>query len=683
MRSRYKQPEATQNNMLFNSRIRNIIRRQTWVTLFLLTATNLWSIQEKGEALSELSISQLEDRLEAINSELDGLSRYSLRSGIGAIGFRTPAQSTVDAKDWVEIDLGQETPIDEVVLVPTIWRDANKGFQADGFPRKFKILAGSEGNSEGVVIFDSDLLDSPQPGIAPLCIPTPGASGSWIRLEANELSQRAFDSKYVLHLAEFIVFHGEENIALNRPVTTGSKSIEGARAWNKRFLVDGFTPYLMDSSSGTKSLAYVSTIGSLPTLILDLGAEYKLSRIHLHSVEQGDTVPQAYSGDLGIPSQLKIEGALLPDFSDAQLLLEYKQESINDIGPMIIRRFPEKTCRYVRLVPQKASLPFDLPRDKFRLGFAEIELYSGGDNVALGVQVKTDSNNSLTTYNRSLKTLTDGNNLYGEILPTRKWLNELSRRHILETEKPIIANELSIRYARQKTILNRTTWLAVGLAVAIAFVILFDRNLRMRQATRIRQRFAADLHDELGANLHSIGLLCDLAKESVDSRDELIELLDRTRIFTERSGMAARYCTNMLEAKGLCEDLVEEMKRTSRRLLADLKYDLQFEGEAILKELSPRKRIDLFFFYKESLTNIIRHSGATEVVTHIVAKENTIHLSITDNGHGIADTSEDSVPPSLKRRARLLRATVSIEHPPEGGTRIALVLNKKRFRIFK
>gem|GEM_PF-5855643 len=80
---------------------------------------------------------------------------------------------------------------------------------------------------------------------------------------------------------------------------------------------------------------------------------------------------------------------------------------------------------------------------------------------------------------------------------------------------------------------------------------------------RIKERFAADLHDELGANLHTIGLFSDLSKELMHSPEKLSKLLDRIRNFTERSGTAARYCTNMLEAKGICEDLVEEMNRSS------------------------------------------------------------------------------------------------------------------------
>lgn len=585
--------------------------------------------------------------------------------------------------EWIEIDLGAATAIDEIVLVPTIRRDTNGGFKDDAFPKGFKIYAGGQEDSKGTLIADSETEKIPHPGIAPLHIKTTGVSGSWIRIEATELGQRAFDGLYVFQLAEVLVFNGQENVALKRPVKASSDSKDFAEAWSLDFVVDGFLPYLMNSASGHKSVAYVSPLGTLPTLTLDLEREYPINRIHFHAVDQGDTVPQAYAGDLGIPTRLKVEGALSSDFSDAHILLDYKRGDINDTGPIIVRSFPTRKSRYIRLTPDAQNISNEAKSFKFRLGFAEIELFSNGENVALNKKIDAFSSVQVNNRIRSLKALTDGNNFFGRILPTRDWLVELSRRHILEAERPLIVDELNQRYGRQQKILERTSWLAIALAVGIAFVILFNRSLRMRQVNRMRQRFAADLHDELGANLHAIGVLSDLAIESVDSRDELIELLERTRVFTERSGMAARYCTNMLEATGICEDLVDEIERTNRRLLADLVHSTDIEGADALTDLSPRRRIDLFFFYKESLTNIIRHSGATRVDTKLRATKRTIHLTITDNGTGIPNTPDIDVPPSLKRRARLLRANVSIERPEDGGTKIILNVKRRRFRIFK
>jgi signal transduction histidine kinase len=302
--------------------------------------------------------------------------------------------------------------------------------------------------------------------------------------------------------------------------------------------------------------------------------------------------------------------------------------------------------------------------------------------VAQGKRAKSSLDPRQTT--RPVAALTDGNNYFGGILPIRIWMQQLHQRHELESVRPVIAAELSHRYAQQKTNLRRMSWLAALLAAGILLTLLAARHMRKREAVRMREQLAADLHDELGADLHTIGLLSDLAKESIDSREELVDLLDQVRVFSERSGNAARHCTNMLEARGLCEDLVEEMNRTSARLLADLEHHSDYEGEEALKKLTPRRRIDIFFFYKECLTNILRHSGATKISTHLKVTGDLIQLTVSDNGRGLpSGPGARFTPPSLKRRARILGATVVVEQPEGGGTSLCLKVKLRKFSLFQ
>jgi signal transduction histidine kinase len=630
--------------------------------------------------LSKPTLSQLEQHAEAIDSELDQLAHYSLRSGVGAIGYRSDAYLEAEHTVWIEIQLEAPTAIDQIVLVPSIWRDNKAGFEADGFPLEFEVIAGTEEDSEGTVLASFDAHSKILPRIAPLLIPCETVA-SWVRVEASVLSPRQFDGKYNLELSEIMIFNGATNVALHRPVTTSSSitKIRGAR--KKAYLVDGFTPFLMDAGRGEGTVAFlgITSVDSQPSITIDLEDSYPLDRIQLHAIDFNDTIPQATPAGYGLPERLHIEGAQEADFSDARTLTEYHRKSIYDVGPILAQGFPVTECRYVRIT---ALEPYvfeedNQEQDQARMGFAEVEIFSGDNNVADG---KTATTHQLYGKGRSLSTLTDGNNLYGQILPIRQWLEELARRHDLENERPIVASELNRRYAHQKTMLQNFIWLTVLLVVGIGFIILIERTRRIRQISRIKERFAADLHDELGANLHTIGLLSDLSKELIHSPDKLSKLLDRIRIFTQRSGTAARYCTNMLEAKGICEDLVDEMNRSSRRLLSDLDYDIEFSGEALLEDLKPRVRIDIFLFFKECLINVLRHSGATKVSIRLVATPKDICLTITDNGHGIG-TGKDQVPASSRRRARLLRARVTAEHPKQGGTRISLTVKPRKFRI--
>ncbi len=627
---------------------------------------------------AELSLAALEQRLLEIDGELVRLANYNLGGGVGPIGFRSRGYKTAEQDVWIEIDLGDAVPLDQVLLVPAIRRDGVNGFQADGFPQAFRVRAGAGGDRTGRIVAEFTARDGLLPRIAPLVIPSHGMSASWIRIEATVLSQREFDAKFVFQFSEILAFSGEENVALHRPVKCpGNHERSSAPGWRDSSVVDGFVPYLMAAATGQKSVAFLTSadLGDQPALTIDLGASYPLSRIHLHAVDQSDTVPQASAGDIGIPRVLRVEGANTPDFADARVLLRLQYDTIYDVGPILMQTFSVADCRYVRLVAVKLANDPLYWSGSLRLGFAEIELFAQGRNVALNRPVTA----SFKTEDplRPLSCLTDGRNFYGTILSTRTWLNQLALRHELERERPLISAELNQRYVRQKANVTRLAGLATVLAFGVVVIVLVNRIRQQRAIEQTRKRIAADLHDELGADLHAIGLLSDLAQAALPAPERLGDLLQRMRALTERTGKAARHCTNMLEAKNLYGDLVHDMRHASNRILADLEHEIEFEDEARLRQLSPRKRIDLLLFYQESLINIIRHSGATRVRTRLSAADGEIMLTVTDNGRGL----NGQVPASLRRRARLMGAEVEAGPSAPNGARIVLRLKRRWFGI--
>lgn len=613
------------------------------------------------------SISDLEARKEAISLELSGLAYPSLRGGVGAIGFHSRPFLQDDEPLWVEIDLGSERLIDEIVLVPVLWRDMEAGFRANAFPAAFRVRVGTLEDQEGVVVAEYEAED-PLKSIYPLVLPIEETRASWVRLEVIRMSKRVHDERYVFQLAEIMVFSGLQNVALRRPVAFSfQRPRDPSGAWASRFLVDGSVPYLMDTASGHQSLGYLSGFGESPDIYIDLGAAYPITEIRLHAVHQSNHVPQAYFGDLGIPRHMRIEGANQADFSDAIVLLDYRVKRISDTGPIMMWNLPEPNCRFVRLVTVEKNVSFGVSERLSRIGFSEIELISSGQNAALGKKTWVDS--SLEAY-RSPEQLTDGLNAYGAILPTRRWMEELALRNDLELELKHLEAALNLKYMRQKVILSWMRWIVALAVVGSGFVILYSRMQAIRKEAMIRERIAANLHDELGANLHSIGILSDLARESITTPEPLDDILQKIRGLTERTGAAARYCSNMLGAKGICDDLVDDIKREARRLLVDIPYELTLEDEQTLNDLKRRKRIDLYLFFKESLVNVVRHAKATSVQIRFSGNKKEVALMVADNGCGFTG----DLPRSLRRRARLMRARASVEHPEAGGTVIHLKL---------
>ena len=628
--------------------------------------TNLSGLQD---AVDKLSLSALEKRADNIRSELARLAHLTPRGGIGNIGYRSQEFETADHREWVQVDLAQKTTIDEIILVPCLVRTPLGGYEADGFPQRFEIW-----DQDGNKLAETSLHAGDQSRTAPVAIPLHGKSASQVRVVATRLSTRTFDRKYVLKLSEILVFSGERNVALRRPVSSSREIFESAHVFDPSFLTDGAMPYLMNSAQGKPSVAYLSPHSpdtSKPlNFTIDLEQSAPISGIHLHIVETSGNVPQGAPDGVGVPSHLLIEGANRADFSDARTLIEAKYTSLIDIAPILMWNIPETRCRYVRFTALAHRRENTLERTPPQIGFAEVEILSNGINVATGKTIVAED--VLTYDRRPLSNLTDYRNAYGDILSIRQWLNELARRHELEYELPFVNAALAKRYTRQKATLRAISILTIVLSLSAAIVIIIMRAMRTREINAIKERFAADLHDELGAKVHSIGILSDLAKKTKEAPEKLDNILNNIRTSTQDLGSAIRHCSNLLEANKLYANLLSDMHQTAKRLMLD--YEITIEGEEYLSLLDKQTQIDLLLFYKECLVNISRHAKATHFSAAISATPKKITLSVTDDGRGLPD----STPPSLKRRARIIKGAVDSVTAPGGGTTISLSLLMKK-----
>ena len=638
---------------------------------------------------NEKNIDALRDRLDEIDSTLEGLASFSMQTSVGPIGWRSTSYPEADHTEWIRIDLASEQEIDLIALVPALSRGGYNDFIADGFPVDFQIIAGGVDDPEGKVIASFSEQDAVLPRIAPLIIACPGTRASWVKVLATRLGQQSWNGQYLLQLAEIMVFRNTENLALGRPVSSSTMGDFHQGARQKAFLVDGSLPYLMHAP-GNKSTAYFVRMAddTVASFSADLGKVMPVNRLHMHAIDVSDTVPQANRANFAFPHRVILEGAKQADFSDARILYEYQQESMYHVSSIVQRSFPEIACRYLRFsVPEADRVDTgEVGMVTDMLGFAEIEVFSEGRNVLAGRALSADF--KFTMVHNSPEKLTDGSNIFGKIIATRDWIEQLALRHDLEVERPQVQAELSRLYAAQEeqfTLLRNLSVLVGGLLV---IVILLSHIIRQRQLERQRQRFAADLHDQVGANLHAIGLLSDIAREEAsmtsdkDQASPLIDVVREIRDTTERTADSVRHCSATLEPHTPLIDLNEDMHRIALRMMEGYDYSIKVIGEEQIACLKPLRRADLFLFYKECLVNISRHAEATGFEAVVEAKGRYIRLVVTDNGRGLGDAG---LPPSLQRRARMLRGKLSFESPVADtgyGTRITLVMPIKTLLPF-
>ncbi len=621
--------------------------------------------------LASLSLKQLEDRLRGIDDQLAQLPKVRMRGGAGSIGYESQLHATAHQREWVQVDLAEPTRIDQIIVVPTIGHDSEYGYSAYSFPTSFQIIAGTGEVSEGTVIASFDETSQLNPRQAPLAVSC-DTLASWVRLEVSVLSKRKYNDRLNVQFSELLVFNGTENVALNMKVSSSSVGKQDGLSRSNQYLTDGFMPYRMDAGSGNKanSFRYRNRTSDQPWIVIDLGAAYPLDRIHLHAENMGNLAPAPVPEGYGFPDHFILEGANEANFSDKVKLLEFRKQSIYDVGPVLMRALPSSAHRYVRLQVLKSNQPEGFLQ---RVRFAEIEVFSKGKNVALGKTAEVGPPSAHTNNN---KLLTDGCNAYGQIPPLRQWLEQLALRHELKRQRPALATELARRYDQQQAKLRYLGWIVALLAAGLIITYLGGRLLRSRQLNRYGQRVAADLHDELGADLHTIGLLSDLSKQALQTPERLPALLDRIRLYSDRSAVSTRAVIYTLEAESANSDLAVTMERATGKLLADIDYEFSVVGEKQPPRFSQQQMTDILLFHKECLINILRHAHATQVSIEMLFSHRGLTLTITDNGEGLKDKSE-IVPRSIRRRARLLNARVRTSQAETGGTRIILKVGSR------
>src|SRR5262249_33602926 len=144
-------------------------------------------------------------------------------------GYHSGIEPKPDVTKWVQVDLGQSVPIDEIRLLPARPTDYpdSPGF---GFPKRFQVAVSDDpAFHQPAVTADHTAADYPNPGDQPFVVRPGGKSARYVRVTAQRLWLRQGD--YVFALAEMQVDAGSKNVALGAKVSA-LDSIEAGR-WSK------------------------------------------------------------------------------------------------------------------------------------------------------------------------------------------------------------------------------------------------------------------------------------------------------------------------------------------------------------------------------------------------------------------------------------------------------------------
>ena len=189
--------------------------------VFLCLGTSL-TVSAETIWQSPWATGHLAEELRSIDKELGILAQPRLLSGVGPIGYRSESHDSEDHEEWIEVRLKGETTINEIILVPALYHTPDSTVVADGFPEEFKIWAIDDKKNSKALLASFTAEDQLLPRKSPLSIPCKPVIATRVRLEATQLTQRAWDSRYVMQFAEILIFCGQQNVGLKCDVTYSS-----------------------------------------------------------------------------------------------------------------------------------------------------------------------------------------------------------------------------------------------------------------------------------------------------------------------------------------------------------------------------------------------------------------------------------------------------------------------------
>lgn len=168
-----------------------------------------------------------------------------------------------------------------------------------------------------------------------------------------------------------------------------------------------------------------------------------------------------------------------------------------------------------------------------------------------------------------------------------------------------------------------------------------------------RHRISRQLHDHLGHDLTGASLALQ-AYEYVSDPEEARELLRETGDRLERSTRRLREAVhNMTPVAPIGADSLAYIARNFRHA------GIRFRQSGDMQRVAPHMWELLEACLKEALTNIARHSNATEAEVELQTSETIVRLWIGDNGTVRPGDQSGSGIRSLQTRARALGGSLS------------------------
>ncbi len=197
-----------------------------------------------------------------------------------------------------------------------------------------------------------------------------------------------------------------------------------------------------------------------------------------------------------------------------------------------------------------------------------------------------------------------------------------------------------------------------------------------------RRHIARELHDEVGQVLTAIKVELKMAQRALDAAGAPSDVLQESRSIADRALHTVRDLSHLLHP-ALLDDLglpsaVDWYVKGFRRRHG-LRLELVLND--VEQRLAPDIEVAAYRIIQEALTNVAKHSQATECTVRLRQRDDKLLIEIEDNGIGFvvpgagrASTRRGLGLIGIRERAAQVGGTIRLESTPGAGTRVGVEL---------
>ena len=204
-----------------------------------------------------------------------------------------------------------------------------------------------------------------------------------------------------------------------------------------------------------------------------------------------------------------------------------------------------------------------------------------------------------------------------------------------------------------------------------------EKNLTQMLHT-MQLDIARDLHDTIGQNIGYLRMKLDhMAEKDLPAKGESLktEFSHMSQVANESYDLVrGTLAILQLQKPG---DLLQLFKRYASQVTERSAFQIEFTEQGKENILSSHQMRQLFYIFREALSNIEKHSDASQVRVDMTWDKTCMTLTMDDNGKGFDPSlsASESGHYGLKfmhERTELMKGTFSLQTGPGTGTRIAI-----------